>query len=82
MGGRGGEVKGKGRARVLYFEGRGIRGGEGGIRVSAGRVEGAKYFSMRLTTTRDRNLQFRGAVSTGFLNFRPWIFCPFSRFTV
>ena len=33
----------------------------------------------RSTTTRDRNLQFRGAVSTGFLNFiHQWMFFTFS----
>ena len=32
----------------------------------------------RLTTTRDRNLQFWGAVSTGFFEFSPVDFCHFS----
>ena len=32
--------------------------------------------------TRDRNLQFRGVVSTGLLNFLQCIFSCFSRFTV
>ena len=36
----------------------------------------------RSTTTRDRNLQFRGAVSTGFFEFYPLDFSLFSRFTV
>ena len=40
-------------------------------------------FRIRSTTTRDRNLQFRGAISTGFFfNFPQWIFFFSSRFSV
>ena len=39
-------------------------------------IEGIRTCS---TTTRDRNLQFRGTVSTGFLNFSPLYFPSFSR---
>ena len=39
-------------------------------------------FRTRLTTTRDRNLQFGGSFSTEFLNFLQWILSIFSRFPV
>ena len=35
-----------------------------------------------MTTTRDRNLQFRGIFSTGFLNFSSGLSSFFSRFSV
>ena len=35
------------------------------------------FFRTHSTTTRDRNLQFRGAVSIGFLEFSPVDFFPF-----
>ena len=45
------------------------------IRVFKGRLE----FRTSSTTTRDRNLQFRGAVSTGFSAFSPVFMCNLVR---
>ena len=45
-------------------------------------VPSFRFFRTNSTTTRDRNLQFRGLVSTGFFEFSPVDFSLFSRLTV